>query len=104
MTLRLEEWFTKTGQQPRTAAGPPMMLRCRDVVDFIPRYLEPATLDPSERQAFEAHMAACGNCWRFLKTYRETIALGQQLRAEALPPEVRGRLAMFVRNRLRHTS
>jgi anti-sigma factor RsiW len=51
-----------------------MMLHCRDVVDLILAYLE-GTLDPGERQAFESHIADCLNCWRFLQTYRETVAL-----------------------------
>ena len=76
-----------------------MMLRCRDVVDLILSYLE-GTLDPRERKAFEAHIADCTNCWRFLQTYRETVALGQQLRQEAIPPEVRERLEAFLRSRL----
>lgn len=124
LVAKLQEWFANTRRQPPaavdfpsmhdtgepisspyfrqppTAAGPLMMLRCRDVADLIPRSLEEGTLDPSERQAFEAHLADCMNCWRFLQTYRETVALGQQLREEAMPPEVRRRLETFLRSRL----
>jgi anti-sigma factor RsiW len=79
------------------------MLRCRDVVDLILAYLE-GTLDPGERQALEAHIADCINCWRFLQPYRETISLGQQLREEAIPPGARERLETFLHSRLPRTS
>jgi hypothetical protein len=128
LAAKLQEWFTQTRQQPPAAAGAPIMggieersgashhrqppaavgsstrLRCREVVDLIPQYLEEGTLEPGKRQAFEAHIADCVNCWRFLKTYRETMALGRQLREEALPPTVRGRLGTFVRSYLRRSS
>jgi anti-sigma factor RsiW len=80
-----------------------MMLHCRDVVDLILAYLE-GTLDPGEPHAFESHIADCLNCWRFLQTYRETVALGQQLREEAIPPDVRERLGAFLRSTLPGTS
>ena len=99
----LQEWFTKVGRRRRDMASPPMMLRCRDVVDLILAYLE-GTLDRGERQAFEAHIADCINCWRFLQTYRETVVLGQQLREAAIPPEMHERLETFLRSRLPRTS
>ncbi|MBI3326300.1 MAG: zf-HC2 domain-containing protein [Nitrospinae bacterium] len=79
--------------------GSPTALRCRDVVDLVLSYLED-TLDPGERQILEAHIADCPKCWRFLQSYRETVALGQQLREEALPPEVREHLQTFLRTSL----
>jgi len=103
LMAKLQAWFTKSGRHSPANEAPPMMLRCRDVVDLILAYLE-GTLDPGERQAFEAHIADCTNCWRFLKTYRDTVELGQQLRDEAIPPDVRERLETFLRSRLPHTS
>ena len=103
LRAKLQEWFPKVGRRRRDAAIPPMMLHCRDVVDLILAYLE-GTLDPGERQAFESHIADCLNCWRFLQTYRETVALGQQLREEAIPPDVRERLGAFLRSTLPGTS
>jgi anti-sigma factor RsiW len=103
LIAKLQEWFTKAGRRCHDAASPVTMLRCRDVVDLILGYLE-CTLDPSERQAFEAHIADCINCWQFLQTYRETVSLGQQLREEAIPPDVRERLETFLRSRLPHAS
>ena len=96
-TLRV--WCTTAWRHALAAAGFPSMLRCREVADLLLHYVD-HTLDPQTRHAFERHIADCVSCWRFLKTYRETMALGQQLRDEAMPPEVRERLEMFVQNRL----
>jgi hypothetical protein len=49
------------------------------------------------------HIADCANCWRFLHTYRETVALGQQLREEEIPQDVHERLKAFLRSRLPRT-
>lgn len=103
LTAKLRAWFTKARRQSSATEAPPLMLRCRDVVDLSLAYLEDA-LDPDERQAFEAHIADCLNCLRFLQTYRETVALGQQLREEAIPPDVHERLETFLRSRLPRTS
>jgi hypothetical protein len=103
LIAKLQEWFTKTGRRRQHATTSPAMLSCRDVVDLVVAYLE-GTLDPGERQALEAHIADCLNCWRFLQTYRETVSLGQQLREETIPQDVRERLEMFMRNRLTRTS
>ena len=100
---KLRGWFTRADRRGTPADRPPAMLRCQEMVDLIVDYLED-TLEPSLRHAFEAHIADCQNCWRFLKTYRETIALGQQLRGEAIPPDMRERLETFLRNRLPHDS
>jgi anti-sigma factor RsiW len=102
LIAKLQGWLSNAGRRP-PAEGSSMMLHCRDVVDLILAYLE-GTLDPSERQAFESHIADCLSCWRFLQTYRETVALGQQLREEAIPTDVRERLGAFLRSRLPGTS
>jgi anti-sigma factor RsiW len=97
----LQERFPTIGRR-RAAVLPPMRLPCRDVVNLILAYLE-GTLDPPERRAFEMHIADCANCWRFLHTYRETVALGQQLREEEIPQDVHERLKAFLRSRLPRT-
>lgn len=103
LIAKLQGWFAKARCRRHDATSPPLMLRCRDMVDLVLAYLE-GTLDPGEQQAFEAHIADCLNCWRFLRTYRETVSLGQQLREEAIPLDVRERLETFIRSRLTRTS
>ncbi|MBI4382365.1 MAG: zf-HC2 domain-containing protein [candidate division NC10 bacterium] len=77
----------------------PRRLRCRDVVDLLLAYVEDS-LRPMDRRAFEAHIVDCINCWRILKTYRETMALGRQLGDDTIPMDVHERLDAFVRGRL----
>ena len=90
--VKIEARFCHPGQRPGTR-------HCRYVVELIMSYLDD-TLDPVERRTFEAHIADCRNCWRFLRSYRATVALGQQLRDEDIPSDVRERLESFLRNRL----
>ncbi len=79
------------------------MLHCPHVIALIMGYLDD-TLNAVERRAFEAHIADCRNCWRFLRSYRVTVALGQRLREEDIPPDVRERLEAFLRERLQRPS
>ena len=103
LMAKLPEWFAHPGGQPRPAESPRRVLRCREVVDLVLSYLEDS-LDPGERQILEAHIADCPGCWRFLQSYRETVALGRQLREEDIPSDVRERLETFLRSRLPPTS
>jgi hypothetical protein len=83
----------------RWARPKPTRLRCRTLVDLILAYLE-GMLPAKDRRAFEAHIADCERCWRFLKTYRETVDLGQELREDTIPADVRERLESFLRDHL----
>ena len=96
-------WCTTAWRHARAAAGFPLQLRCREVVDLFLPYVE-QTLDPQTRHAVARHLADCENCGRFLETYRATMALGQQLRDEAIPPAVRARFEKFVQHRLSRPS
>lgn len=96
---RLRAWLIKIEARFCHFGHPPGMRHCQHVVDLIMGYLDD-TLVPAERRAFEAHIADCRNCWRFLRSYRETVALGQRLRDEDIPGDVRERLETFLRNRL----
>jgi anti-sigma factor RsiW len=69
-------------------------LTCRDVVDFLMDYLA-GGLDPEQRVAFDAHLAACPDCVVYLRDYEETVRLGKAAfeyldapAAEQLPPEL----------------
>lgn len=49
-------------------------MTCRELIEFIAEYLT-NDLPDSERQAFEAHLAACGACRAYLDSYGRTLAL-----------------------------
>jgi hypothetical protein len=100
---KLRGWFTGADRRGTPAHRPPAMLRCQEMVDLLVDYLD-ATFEPSLWHAFEAHIADCQNCWRFLKNYRDTIALGQQLRRDPIPPDMRERLETFLCSRLPRNS
>lgn len=73
----------------------PFLLRCRNVVEITLGYLN-GTLDPKTRTAIEAHLSDCSDCWNFLNTHRQTVKLGQPLKEQEIPPELRQRLQAFL--------
>ena len=52
------------------------MPTCKDVNEFLAEYVA-GELPMFKRMAFEAHLALCGDCRRFVADYRRTIALGK---------------------------
>jgi len=72
------------------------MLRCRDVVDLLARYLD-GELEPCTAVALERHLADCQPCTAFLNTYRGAVRAVRQLRDDQLPAELRDRLLAFLR-------
>jgi anti-sigma factor RsiW len=56
-------------------------LTCREVADFLMAY-DDGELSPSERAAFDTHLAECPDCVAYLKSYRATVALGKQAFAD----------------------
>lgn len=60
-------------------------MSCRELIDFLWRYLE-EDLTPEERRTFDEHLAVCPHCVRYLDSYRRTVTLGKEAFAK-LPPE-----------------
>lgn len=60
---------------------------CREVVELVTAYLEDA-LAPSERAAFEAHLATCPACVTYVDQIRATVAAAGLLREAEPDPEV----------------
>ena len=56
-------------------------MTCRELIDFLMAYLD-GELPADRRAVFDAHLAVCEDCRRYLATYRETVALGQDACAE----------------------
>lgn len=48
-------------------------MTCREFVDFVMQYLD-GELALNQRQRFEAHLAECPDCVRYLEQYRATVA------------------------------
>ena len=69
-------------------------LTCRELVELVTDYLEDA-LAPAEHARFEAHVAGCPGCDRYLDQMRTTIALARESRELEAGPEVSGLLDAF---------
>ncbi len=51
-------------------------ITCRELIEFLHLYLD-KELPPDRVMEFERHLAVCESCVSYIKTYRETIALGK---------------------------
>ena len=49
-------------------------MTCKQLVDFLDQYLADELPRPV-REDFEAHLAGCASCERYLASYRKTIGL-----------------------------
>lgn len=69
---------------------------CRQAVELVTDYLEGA-LSERARARFEAHLAECPHCSRYLEQMRATISALGRIQPEALEPEVRDELVALYR-------
>jgi predicted anti-sigma-YlaC factor YlaD len=70
------------GQRVTSGTGE---LTCRDLAAFLAEYVG-GTLDPQDRELFEAHLAECPDCVTYLRGYAETIRLLRETRDGAADP------------------
>jgi anti-sigma factor RsiW len=69
-------------------------LACQELVELVTDYLEDA-LAPDERARFDAHIAECPGCDRYLEQMRATIELAGAGADLERRPEVSGLLEAF---------
>ena len=69
-------------------------LSCQELVELVTDYLDGA-LPPREHARFEAHLAACTGCARYVEQLRTTIAITGASGVLEDRPEVAGLLAAF---------
>ena len=66
-------------------------MTCRELIEFLVDYVD-GTLAADERQNFEAHLAVCPPCRRYVDSYRKTIQLAKSALAldelPAIPEEL----------------
>lgn len=64
------------------------MITCRDLYGFLDDYLAAALPLPT-RLAFQAHLAICSACRRYLRSYELTLAAAKSAEATTVeePPE-----------------
>ena len=80
----------------RAAGRPPPVgeLTCQELVELVTDYLEDA-LAPAERARFEAHLAGCPGCTRYVEQIRATIAVAGRTPELEDRPEMAQLLAAF---------
>jgi len=66
-------------------------MTCAEFVELVTAYLE-GTLPADQRAAFDAHMALCPGCERYLEQFQETIDLLGELPEESLSSPAREHL------------
>jgi len=64
----------------------PKKLSCQELVELVTEYLE-GTLSRRDRARFEAHLAVCTNCTRYVEQFRETVRITGTLRESDVSPE-----------------
>jgi anti-sigma factor RsiW len=69
---------------------------CQQAVELVTDYLEGA-LYGRDRASFEAHLAECPHCHRYLEQMRATIAALGRIEPETLDPQVRDDLVALYR-------
>lgn len=71
-------------------------MSCAELVELVTAYLEDA-LDRETRSRFEAHLADCTGCERYLDQFRETIARLGELPPRTLSAQARSELVAAFR-------
>ncbi len=66
-------------------------MTCEELVELVTAYLE-ETLSVEDRGAFDAHLALCPGCDRYLEQFRTTVDLLGGLPEESLSSPGRERL------------
>jgi anti-sigma factor RsiW len=71
-------------------------LSCQELVELVTSYFE-GGLPAADRERFDAHIATCDGCDRYLDQMRATIRVSGSLRpADLAPDEERKLLAAFA--------
>lgn len=76
---------------------PPETMNCHTLVELLTEYLEGALSD-DERARFEAHLAQCEHCQRYLEQIRTTMRLTGILTEDQIEPEAREALRNVYRS------
>lgn len=68
---------------------------CEEIERFAYGYLE-AQLEPELRDKFARHLRGCGNCARFVESYRQVARPERLAQKISLDPDFERRVARFL--------
>lgn len=71
---------------------------CPRIVALLSDYID-GRLAADVRRDLEAHLGGCGECARFVESFRSTVELLHSLTDDDLPQELRLRLKAFLDGR-----
>ena len=80
-----------------TSPPPADELSCRELVELVTAYFD-AALAEGDRARFEAHLAACPACTRYLAQMRITIETLGEIGLENIKPEAKSELMSAFRD------
>lgn len=72
-------------------------LSCREMVEIVTDYLE-GRLDAAARERFEAHVAECDACTRYIEQMRITVRALGHIPPETISPEAERELLAAFRD------
>ena len=71
-------------------------MNCQEVIALLADYLE-MTVSSETRASLEAHLAGCGPCQAYLKTYRRTREITAAAEHDTLPPRMPAEMKAHLR-------
>lgn len=75
------------------------METCKECIDFLSDYVD-GYLQEETIEKLESHMTDCPPCLEFLRTFKTTVALARELKAEAVPDAVMLKVRSFLRRQM----
>ena len=79
------------------ATAPEDELTCQELGEIVSDYMEGA-LPEAERERFDAHLAECEGCRRYLDQMRTTIRVVRTLTEDDLDPGAKDQLLQLFRD------
>lgn len=70
---------------------------CQEIEQFAYAYLE-QQLEPELEEKFERHLRGCGNCHRFINSYRQVANPEGLLKKIPLDPDFERRVIRFLKS------
>jgi anti-sigma factor RsiW len=93
----MPDFFNRLFGRGRGNGGPPGGLACRELVELVTDYFEGA-LSETDRERFEAHIAACEHCTTYVEQMRQTVTLAGRVTTQSLSPEAERELLAAFRD------